>query len=192
MPMRRLGVLIFPVLFCLGLASCAVDPNDIAMEIGKPPKAGEGQSTLNFRVMQTRRFDTLDEKRLLSAATQTFQDLGYTVSESSIEAGVLVGKKQRNAEEGGQIAGQVVLTLAFAVLGVINNPTWDRSQEIVLTLTTTPVENAEQTDVRVSFDRRLTNNHGHQWRTELIVDDKIYQEFFDKFSQSAFLEANKL
>jgi hypothetical protein len=180
------------VILCFALASCAVKPNDIAMEIGKPPKAAEGKPTLNFRVMQTRRFETLNEKRLLSAATQTFQDLGYTVSESSLESGVLVGSKIRDAEEGGQVAGQVVLTILMAALGSAHNPVWDKSQEIVLTLTTSPVENSKLTDVRVSFDRRLTNNHGHLWRTELIINDKIYQEFFEKFSKSAFLEANKL
>ena len=106
--------------FCLrrmiaGLAVCGfvlsgcVSPNDIAMELGGPPKAEEGKPALNLRAMQTRRYDTLDERRLLAAATQTYQDLGYTITESSLESGVLVGRKQRDAEESGQIAGQVVL-----------------------------------------------------------------------------------
>ena len=56
------------------LAAC-VSPNDIAMEIGKAPEAEDGKPTLNLRATQTRRFETLDEKRLLAAATQSFQDL---------------------------------------------------------------------------------------------------------------------
>ena len=114
------------------------------------------------------------------------------MTESSLASGVLVGSKQRDAEEGGQIAGQVVLTIIAAALGSFHNPVWDQSQEIRITLTTSPVENSKQSDVRVSFDRRLTNNHGHLWRAEVITDAKIYQEFFEKFAASAFLEANKI
>lgn len=174
------------------IVSACVSPNDVAMEIGAAPKAEEGKPTLNLRAMQIRRFATLDEHRLLASATQTFQDLGYTVTESSLESGVLVGSKQRDAEEGGQIAGQVLLSLMFAAMGTVVVPTWDKSQRIVVTLTTSPVENSNQSDVRVSFDRRLTNNHGDLWRSEVILDPKVYQEFFEKFSQSAFLEGQKL
>ena len=80
----------------------------------------------------------------------------------------------------------------MAALGTIHTPTWDQAQTIVLTLTTSPVENSSQSDVRVSFDRRLTNNHGQLWRSEVIIDIKIYQEFFEKFAGSAFLEAHKI
>lgn len=189
--MKVLRLSVISVLLGFALVGCTT-PNDIAMKLGQAPKAGEGKPTLHYRTLQTRRFDTLDEKRLLAAATQTFQDLGYTISESSLEAGVLVGSKHRDAEESGQVAGQIVLTLMLAALGSAHNPVWDKSQDIVLVLTTNPVENSSQTDIRVSFDRRLTNNYGHLWRSELILDEKIYQEFFDKFSQSAFLEAQKL
>ena len=38
----------------------------------------------------------------------------------------------------------------------------------------------------------MTNNHGQLWRSEIILDAPIYQEFFDKLSQGVFLEAHKL
>jgi len=174
------------------LVSGCVSHNEIAMQIGAPPKAEEGKPTLNLRSIQTRRYKTLDEQRLLAAATQTYQDLGYGITESSIQAGVLVGSKERDAEESGQVAGSIMISLVFAAMGSVVIPTWDQSQKIVVTLTTSPVVNTTQTDVRVSFDRRLTNNHGDLWRSEVILDEKIYQEFFDKFSKSAFLEAHKL
>lgn len=191
MNLKKFGIVGVIIVFAMHLVAC-VSPNDIAMEIGKAPEAADGKPSLNLRATQTRRFDTLDEKQLLGAATQTFQDLGYTVTESSLSSGVLVGSKTRDAEESGQVAGQVVLTILAAALGSFHNPTWDQSQLIVITLTTSPVENSRQSDIRVSFDRRLTNNHGHLWRSEVITEKKIYQEFFEKFSASAFLEANKI
>ena len=184
----KFGILV--VTFSL-VASCASPPNDVAMKIGGPP-VEEGKTSLDLRNLQIRRFDSLDEQRLLHAGIQTLQDLGFTVTESSAEVGVLVGSKQRDAEESGQVAGQIVLTLFAAALGSAHNPTWDKEQSIFVTFVSTPIENSKQTEVRISFERRLTNNHGKLWRAELILDPKIHQEFFTKFSQGTFLEAHKL
>lgn len=174
------------------LVACAT-PNDVAMEVSAPPQLdGEQKSTVSLRALQVRRFDTLNELSLLQAATQTLQDLGFTITESSADAGVLAGSKQRDAEEAGQVAGQVFLTVLAALAGSYHQPTWDKEQKIVVTLVTTPIKNSKQIEARVSFDRRLTNNQGQLWRTELILDAPIYQEFFEKLSKSAFLEAHKL
>lgn len=157
------------------------------MQVGQPPK-----SAVDLRNLQTRRFDTLDELKLISAATQTLQDLGFIVSESQVDVGVLVGSKMRNAEEAGQISGQIVLTIALALLGTHHNPVWDKEQNITVTIVTTPVENSKQVALRASFDRQLTNNHGHLWRAEVLLDPKMYQEFFDRLSQGVFLEAHTI
>lgn len=174
------------VAVALTLSAC-VDANSIAMKVGAPP-----ESAVDLRALQSRRFDSLDDKALLAASTQTLQDLGFIISESSADVGVLVASKRRDAEESGQVAGQVVLTLFLAALGTYHDPTWDKEQTIHVTLVTTPIENSKQIEVRVTFDRTLTNNKGQDWRAELIKEPKIYQEFFDKLSKGAFLEAHAL
>jgi hypothetical protein len=161
--------------------------NDIALKVGKAP-----DSAVQLRSFESRRFSGTDENVILTAATQTLQDLGYTVTESSAEVGVISAAKDRDARETGQIAGTIALSLVAAALGAYSNPTWDESQAIHVTLVATPVENSGSVEVRVSFDRYITNNHGLLWRTELIQDQKIYQEFFDKLSAGAFLQAQKL
>jgi hypothetical protein len=40
----------------------------------------------------------------------------------------------------------------------------------------------------VSFDRYITNNHGDLWRTELITDPVIYQQFYERLNQGLTLE----
>lgn len=170
----------------LTLSAC-VNPNEVAMRIGQPPKGA-----VEMRSLQTRRFDSLDEPALLQAAQQTLQDLGFTISEASADAGVLAGSKQRDATEAGQIAGQVALTVVLALLGSSHTPVWDKDQTINVTLVATPITNSKQTEIRVSFDRHMVNNLGQLWRAELILEEKIYQEFFDKFAQGAFLEAQKI
>lgn len=172
--------------FALALAGCQT-ANDVAKQIGAPPK-----SAVELRSFETRRFTTTDEKSVLTAATQTLQDLGYTITESSADAGVIVGSKQRDARETGQVVGQILLTLLAAAGGSHHNPTWDESQDIHVTLVVTPIENSKSVDVRVSFDRYITNNQGRMWKTELVEDRQIYQEFFDKLSAGTFLEAHEL
>jgi hypothetical protein len=168
------------------LLTACQNPNEHAKLIGKPPEAA-----VKLRELQTRRFDSLDEKALLGAATEALQDLGFIISESASDVGVLTASKQRDAEEAGQVVGQIALTMFFAVLGAYYDPTWDKEQTIQVTLVATPIEKSRQIDVRVSFDRVLTNNKGIKWRAELIQDGELYKGFFDRLSQSVFLESNK-
>ena len=171
------------------ITSGCVHYNDVAMNLGAPPELHENTTTLSLRALQCRQFDTLDKSSLLIAGTQALQDLGFTISESSVQVGLLVGNKRRDAKESGQVVGQVALTIAFALLGTYYQPVWDEEQNIVVNLVTMPIDNSAKTEVRISFERQLTNNQGQLWRTEVLLDESIYQEFFDLFSQSAFLEA---
>lgn len=190
---------LFPVpLFCrkclrgvflgavLVMTACQQTPNERAMRIGMP-----SESALSLRTLETRRFDTVDETRMLSAAAQTLQDLGFTLTETSNEVGLLVGSKQRDAQEAGEVASQVALTVIGALLGVRHDPSWDKEQNISTTLTVSPVMRSKQVDVRVSFDRLVVRTNGEK-RAELIADPEVYQAFFEKLSAAVFLEAHDL
>lgn len=166
----------------LTVQGCQPSANQVAMQIGKP-----SQSAVSVRSLQTRRFDTLDEAAILGATIETIQDLGFTVTESSKDVGLVVASKQRDAEESGQVAGAIMMTILFGT-----QPIWDKEQTIQITVTATPIENSKQIEVRASFDRNLVNNKGILWRAELLLEPKLYQEFFDKLSQAAFLEAHTI
>ena len=167
------------------LAGC-VSANDVAKQIGQPPA-----DALKLRAMETRRYDTKDDNAVLSTASATMQDLGFIITESSLQGGLVTGSKQRDATEGGQIAGQIALTVVLAVLGSYHQPVWDVDQTIQATIVAYPIENSKQTDVRVSFDRIVVDTNGTR-RPELIIDRGIYQEFFQKFSSAITLEAQPL
>jgi hypothetical protein len=68
----------------------------------------------------------------------------------------LVASKQRDATETGQIARAVTVAVIGTLLGVHTQPTWDKEQTIFVTLVTNPIQNAKQTEVRVTFDRRIS------------------------------------
>ena len=67
--------------------------------------------SLANRQMQTRRFETNNNKTMLSAAGAVLQDLGFTLDESESTLGILVGSKRRDATSGGQIAGAILLAI---------------------------------------------------------------------------------
>jgi hypothetical protein len=153
------------------------------MQIGAPPEV----KGVDLQPLETRRFDVLDEKNLLSAATQTLQDLGFTVSESSAEVGELSASKHRDARETGQVVGAVIMGALFGVGAMV----YDTDQTIIVTVVTTPVTNSKAIDVRVTFNRLVANNRS-MTREEFVPDAAVYQEFFDKLSKGIALEGHKI
>ncbi|MBI2736790.1 MAG: hypothetical protein HYX38_09630 [Rhodospirillales bacterium] len=150
-----------------------------------PPEALQLSATsLQDRQMQTRRFDTKDEEKLQRASAQVLQDLGFQIDESETRLGVIVASKSRDATETGQIIGSIVVALVFGV----HMPT-DKHQKIRASLVTRPVDNGSDVAVRITFQRLVWNTQNNLSKIEGINDPKIYQEFFEKLSQSVFLTA---
>jgi len=173
--MRKLALCIV-ILF--SLSACAQTVPKEALELG--------QESLQQRQSQTRRFETKDEKKILTAGAQVLQDLGFNLEESETGLGVVVGSKDRDATEAGQVAGAVFMAVMFGV-----NMPIDQNQKIRVSLITRPVGNKE-TAARVTFQRVVWNNRGQVSTTEPLDDPKLYQEFFDKLSQSVFLTAQEI
>ena len=145
------------------------------------------QESLQQRQMQTRRFDTNDEAKLLQASAGVIQDLGFTLEESAVPAGLIVGSKDRDATEAGQVAGAVVMAVLFGA----NAMQFDTNQKIRVSLVTRPID-SKQTAVRVTFQRIVWNNRNQVSKIEGLSDPVMYQQFFDKLSQSVFLTANEI
>lgn len=248
--------LLFPaLLLALVLGGCANQTRIATEALTLAPES------LQMRQLQTKRFDTSDERAMLAASAAVLQDLGFTIDESNPDLGVIVCSKQRDATN----AGQVVLAVFVAALGGKPVPV-DQQQTIRVSLVTRPVARktesastvpkgptltaeginkacdrfkakinksyldeltqmmdpaaaknmssklADQsiaelrqaltlrmnstdfgaTSVRVTFQRVVINTEGQITRQEALSDPQMYQEFFDKLSQSVFLEAQDI
>jgi len=171
--------IIFLSIFSLLLTSC--------IETIPPEALIFNKDTLANRQLQTRKFDTKSEKELLTAASGVLQDLGFNLDESAPGVGVLVGSKNRDATD----SGQVVAAIALAVLFGSNMPI-DREQKIRASLITRPSETGKGHLLRVTFQRIVWNTQGVVSKIEPINEPLIYQEFFEKLSKSVFLEAQKI
>ncbi len=157
-------------------------------EQGIPPEAlALSQVSVEKRTLQTRYFDTEDEAKMLTAAVGVLQDLGFTLEESESDLGVLLATKDRDAVEAGQVAGAIVAAL-FGVSMAI-----DRNQKIRVSVITRPLEDGRgRTAVRVTFQRLVWNTRGQISKIESLNEPELYQGFFEKLSQSVFLEAHEI
>ena len=130
---------------------------------------------------------------MLSASAAVLQDLGFTIDESETDLGVIACSKLRDATNAGQIAGAIVIALLTGAV----TPT-DKEQLIRASIITYPITINEtdkskcRTAVRVTFQRIVTNTQNQVTRRECIIEPEIYQEFFEKLSQSVFLEAHEI
>jgi len=139
---------------------------------------------LERRNIETRLFDTTDEKEILIASAQVLQDMGYTIKESEVPLGVITASKNREA---GSTAGKVTLTVLAALSGT--RAQYEDTQRFYVSIVTAKTKD-DKIKTRVTFARRTWDNYGNLLKIEKIDDPKLYQEFFDKLSKSVFLTAN--
>lgn len=142
--------------------------------------------SLAERQLQTRKFDTTDEKMVLNASAAVLQDLGFNIDESETTLGVIVCSKQRDATSAGQVAGAIVLAIFSGVVIPV-----DKHQLIRASLITCPISD-KTVAVRITFQRIIYNTYNQISLAEPIKDPELYQKFFEKLSQSIFLEAHQL
>jgi hypothetical protein len=142
--------------------------------------------SLALRQLQTRKFETNDERMLLAAASSLLQDLGYQLDESEVSLGVIVASKHADATDGGQIASAVLIGVLLGAEMPI-----DRDQKVRVSVVTKPISKKESS-LRVTFQRTIWDTRGNIARTEPIEDPNLYQEFFEKLSKAVFLEAQQI
>lgn len=141
--------------------------------------------SLEYRQLQTRVFETSDENEILAASAAVLQDLGFQIDESETELGLVVGSKERDATEAGQVAGAIIVAVLFGVAVPV-----DKNQKIRVSLVSAPY-NEEETahSVRVTFQRLVWNTNNDLSTIEKLDEPELYQEFFSNLSKSIFLEA---
>ncbi len=182
---EKMKKIIFPAILLLILFSgCAATIPEEALKLSP--------ESLQLRQLQTKRFDT-DEKTLLSASAALLQDFGYNIDETETKVGVITSSKHRDATSAGQI---VFAGIMAAFTGAVTPV--DKNQLIRASVVTRPIHIDEtdkskcQTAVRVTFQRVVVNTANQVTIRECIIEEGIYQQFFNKLSQSLFLEAHDL
>lgn len=147
--------------------SCVVIFLASGCNLPSSPEAQTAALTLNSaslakRQVQSRRYDTLDSSSMMAASISVLQDLGYSIDETSLATGLINASKFRPGT-------------AFRA-SIVVRPTADRA---ALT-------------ARVSFQAIHLDGRYQAIQAETIDDQNVYRLFFDKLSQSVFLEGHDI
>jgi hypothetical protein len=144
------------------------------------------------RRLQSRRFETQDERRLLLAAAGVLQDLGFSIDDARADAGLIVASKERDAVEAQQVAAQMLLVIAAAMAKTQYKAVWEKDQQVRVALVVTRATDGQGTNCRATFQRVVTDTNGNVSRVETLEDPALYRSFFESLSKAAFLEANEI
>ena len=147
--------------------SCLMTAIVAGCNMPSPPEAQTSALTLNSeslprRQLQTRRYETRDSAALMSAAVGVLQDLGYSIDESSVGTGLINASKARP--------------------GTI----------IRVSIVIRPTPNRQALTARVSFQAVGLDSRNQPMHAETINDATVYQQFFERLSQSIFLEGQEI
>ena len=145
--------------------------------------------SLEKRTLQTRKYEGISEVDILSASAGVIQDLGFNIDESETSLGIIVGSKERDATD----VGQIILAVFAAALTGTYMAT-DEVQKLRVSLVVRPTSENDNTKhyVRVTFQRIVWNTEGQKTKIEGLEEPEVYQEFFDLLSKSVFLEGYKI
>jgi hypothetical protein len=173
----RIGnVLLAGVLLLAGCAAVTLD-KDLSLT----------PEMLQQRQLQTRRFDTTDEQRILKTCAALLQDTGFSIDESDTQLGLLTASKERDATD----AAQWAVFIVGAFVGVSIPP--DKGQIMKALVTTRRVgSGGQQVSVRVTFERIVFDTEHRLKTIEALNEPQIYQSFFEKLSKAVFLEAHDI
>ena len=130
---------------------------------GFTPAVGVAQQ----RAMDSRMFETENEATVLNAAIGLLQDLGYKLDETDLKTGLVSGSKGQDRNQ------------------------WSYGYDIRVTVTTAPLRTGG-IRVRATFQEVQESVTARYSHGRTISDPAIYQNFFNKLSQSLFLEAHDI
>ena len=173
-----------PVLAVLVLAGClSGDSRDPRDNFELTPEH------LQNREMRTRMFEGISELDILSACTGVLQDLGFTIDETESKLGVIVGSKRADATETGQEIGWLVAAL-LTFGNSLDSGTTDDYQTFRASVVVSPASTSTTDNhyVSVTFQRTVWNTADRVSKRETLEIPDIHVDFFDRLSESVFLE----
>ena len=140
------------------------------------------KSQLEIREMQTRLFDTKDEKMVIKAMLDVLQDDDYIIEQVNVEMGFFNAAKEANAED--------VFEKFWDTFWWGGMATYKKNS--IVDCTANVSQFGEQVKVRANFRVKFMNNRGGVEFVSQIDNPIFYQEFFSKVDKGIFIEKEKI
>jgi len=175
----------FSVLFVLVILSACMPP-----EIPKEALVLTQENPVRRR-LQSRRFETNDEKALLAATSAVLKDLGFTIDQESPELGLIAGSKKESPYNIGGMATSAAVAVITSVLSVPTTVPYSKERLIRASIATGRGENGNSTTVRFTLQLVVWDTEGKVAKSELLEEPAMYRDFFDKLAKAASVEAHE-
>ena len=144
--------------------------------------------SMSLRQMQTRKYEISDQSKVIESAVGLLQDDGFNIEEINSDLGVILGSKNREAVEAGQVAGAIIVAVIFGVSIPI-----DKEQKMSASIVVSKApSDPNSTIVRVTFSRLVWNTANELSKAQRLEEPEIYQTFFSKVSKSLFLTEQQI
>ena len=141
--------------------------------------------------LQSRRFETKDERALLSATSAVLKDLGFTIDQKSTELGLIVGSKKEEPYNLGGMATSAAVAVISSALSIPTTIPYSKERLIRASVATGRGENGNNTTVRFTLQLVVWDTEGKVAKSELLEEPAMYRDFFDKLAKAASVEAHE-
>ena len=140
------------------------------------------RSSLELRAIQTREFDEPNSQQVMKAVLDSLQDEGFTVSNAVVELGLISATKDSDL---GSESSDFWKNVLLGPEGV-----WNKRAQIEATANVS--EFGRGVRVRITFQRKIFDNHGNVRSITPIDDGQRYQDFFAKVDHSIFIQRERI
>jgi hypothetical protein len=192
--MKKLSIflIVFLLTGCVGMPHDEWAQNHEQLRNRKNDTSVNTPQSLEQRQIETRRYDGISERDLITASINLLQDLGFNFENSETELGIIIASKQRDTEG---LEASLTHYLSSMLLFLVLPVTKDQITRVAIVVRPVLDSNGETIDdshlVRVTFQsialRTDSNTSG-----KTLSDPELYQGFFEKLSKSVFLEAQEI
>lgn len=149
------------------------------------PPPGPEMTQLEVRQLQTREYETIEEKMVIKAVIAALQDEGFIISAANNELGLITAAM----EVGDVDKGTKGWSEFWYGPGM---GTYQTTKRFEASATVQKGESASKMRVRINIvAKALTNAGGIVW-SQPVTDSKVYQNIFSKVDKSVFLAKGKL
>jgi hypothetical protein len=188
----------------IGLAGCVGAL--FAPKLSVPEQMKPGADAPKLRALQTRRFDGVSEPTLQAASISVLQDMGFQITVSDAQLGLIIGRKGREADkvfadiflDMPEVIGKITLwELSLGYFPGPPDPKTKMTNGFIVALLIEPEleRNAPWPHVRITFYRyglqpsvKQENEIG--W-AEPINNPVLYEKFFAMLSKEIALKAQR-
>jgi hypothetical protein len=147
-----------------------------------PPSSVNDRTQLQIREFQTREFPAQDERLVLKAMLNVFQDDGFVIKNAVSDLGLITAEKELDVENKGDAL--------FATLFFGDEARWSKNSLMEATVNITSRSNISR--LRVTFRVKTFDNRGVFVSSETLEDPAYYQQFFSKVDKGLFLQRESL